>query len=46
VAGHQRLGDTEFYRAYDTDHEHNLLRHEMIAPICAHIARVQISIPT
>jgi len=38
--------DTEFYRAYDTDPEHNRLRHDMIAPICAHIARTQISIPT
>jgi len=38
--------DTEFYRAYDTDPEHNRLRHNMIAPICVHIARAQISIPT
>lgn len=37
--------DTEFYRAYDTDPEHNRLRHDMIAPICAHIARTQISTP-
>ncbi len=38
--------DTEFYRAYDTDPEHNRLRHEMIAPICGHIARTQFIIPT
>ncbi len=37
--------DAEFYRAYDTDTEHNRLRREVIAPLCADIARVQFSIP-
>ena len=44
--GAEMAAAAEFYRAYDTDHEHNRLRHDMIAPICVHIARVQISIPT
>jgi len=38
--------DTEFYRAYNIDLEHNRLRREMITPICAHIARTQFSIPS
>jgi hypothetical protein len=33
--------DADAYRAYDADAEHNRIRREMFAPICADLARVQ-----
>ena len=35
--------DAEAYRAYDTEAEHNRIRHEMFDPVCEEIARVQFS---
>jgi len=37
--------DATFYRAYDTDTDHLRLRREVIAPICANIARVPFTVP-
>jgi len=37
--------DVAFYRTYDTDTDHLRLRREVIAPICADIARVQFTVP-
>lgn len=34
--------DEAAYRAYDEDAEHNRIRREMFAPLCAQIVRVQI----
>ncbi|WP_298991335.1 Dabb family protein [uncultured Pseudokineococcus sp.] len=34
--------DEEAYRAYDEDEEHNRVRRELFAPLCAEIARVQV----
>jgi hypothetical protein len=38
------LVDDEAYRIYDADPEHNRIRREMFAPLCAQIARVQIHV--
>lgn len=35
------FADEDAYRAYDQDAEHNRIRREMFAPICAEIVRVQ-----
>ena len=37
------FADEPSYRAYDLDDEHNRVRSEQIAPLCAQIARVQFS---
>jgi hypothetical protein len=33
--------DEQSYRDYDADEEHNRIRRELIAPLCAELARVQ-----
>jgi hypothetical protein len=38
------FADEAAYRAYDADDEHNRIRREMFAPLCAHIVRVQIHV--
>lgn len=35
------FADEQAYRAYDGDAEHNRIRREMFAPLCAEIVRVQ-----
>jgi hypothetical protein len=35
--------DEVAYQAYDRDEEHNRIRREMIAPLCAQIVRVQFA---
>jgi hypothetical protein len=35
------FADEAAYRAYDEEAEHNRVRREMFAPVCAEIARVQ-----
>lgn len=35
--------DEAAYQAYDRDDEHNRVRREMIAPLCAELARVQFA---
>lgn len=35
------FADESAYRAYDADAEHNRIRREMLAPLCAEIVRVQ-----
>jgi len=35
--------DEDAYRTYDLEDEHNRIRREMFAPICADIARVQVA---
>jgi hypothetical protein len=37
--------DVESYQVYDADEEHNRLRREVFAVICADIARVQFELP-
>lgn len=37
--------DEAAYRAYDVDTEHNRLRREGFAPVCAEIVRVQLDLP-
>ena len=36
------FADVDSYRAYDTDDEHNRIRHELFAPISEEIVRIQI----
>jgi hypothetical protein len=36
--------DEAAYRVYDAEEEHNRIRREMFAPLCAEIARVQFDI--
>jgi Stress responsive A/B Barrel Domain len=36
--------DEAAYRGYDADEEHNRIRREMFAPLCAQIVRVQIRV--
>jgi Stress responsive A/B Barrel Domain len=38
------FADETAYRTYDADEEHNRIRREMFAPLCAQIARVQIHV--
>ena len=37
--------DAAAYRVYDADAEHNRLRREEFAPVCAEIVRVQLELP-
>lgn len=38
--------DADAYRRYDLDEEHNRIRRELFAPVCAQIARVQFALDT
>jgi hypothetical protein len=45
TAGTADFVDEDHYRRYDLEAEHNRVREELFAPICADIARVQFEIP-
>ena len=38
------FADAEAYRRYDTDEEHNRIRREFFAPICADMVRIQFEV--
>lgn len=38
------FADTEAYRRYDTDEEHNRIRREIFARICSDMVRIQFEI--